>query len=45
VTVGVAIRAAALGHLRWNQLIFLLVALVFVGAVAWPATWLARRLA
>ena len=43
VTVGVAIRAVALGHLHWNQLTFLAVALVFVGAVAWPVTWLARR--
>jgi hypothetical protein len=34
VTAGVAIRAAVLGHLHWNQLEFLAVALVFVGAVA-----------
>jgi Protein of unknown function (DUF3054). len=34
VTVGVAIRAVALGHYRWNQLTFLLVALAFVGLFA-----------
>ena len=34
VTAGVAIRAATLGHLHWNQLTFLGVALVFVGLVA-----------
>ncbi len=34
VTVGVALRAVALGHYHWNQLTFLLVALVFVGLFA-----------
>ena len=34
VTVGVAIRAVVLGHYHWNQLTFLLVALVFVGLFA-----------
>ena len=43
VIAGVAIRAIALGHLHWNQLTFLAVALVFVGAVASPVTVLARR--
>jgi hypothetical protein len=45
VTAGVAIRAAVLGHLHWNQLAFLAVALVFVGGVAWPVSWAARRIA
>jgi hypothetical protein len=35
VTLGVVIRMIALGHYHWDQLTFLLVALVFVGAVAW----------
>jgi hypothetical protein len=34
VTIGVAIRMVALGHYHWNELAFLLVALVFVGFVA-----------
>jgi hypothetical protein len=34
VTVGVGIRAVALSHYHWNQLTFLLVALVFVGLFA-----------
>ena len=34
VTLGVAIRAIALSHYRWNELAFWLVSLVFIGAVA-----------
>jgi hypothetical protein len=34
----------ALGHYHWDQLTFLLVALVFVGVVAWPLARAARRL-
>jgi hypothetical protein len=34
VTLGVAARMIALGHYHWDQLTFLVVALVFVGAVA-----------
>jgi len=34
VTAGVAVRALALGHHGWNQLSFLAVALVFIGALA-----------
>ena len=34
VTLGVVIRMVVLGHYHWNQLSFLAVALVFVGAVA-----------
>jgi hypothetical protein len=36
VTLGVVARMIALGHYRWDQLTFLVVALVFVGFVAWP---------
>lgn len=42
ITAGVAIRAVALGHLHWNQLTFLLVALVFTGLLAWPVWWKLR---
>jgi hypothetical protein len=50
VTLGVTIRMAVLGHYHWNQLSFLAVALVFVGAVAWATrgllrTWTGRRTA
>ena len=45
VTLGVAARMIALGHYRWNELVFLLVALVFVGLVAWPVQFLVRRAA
>jgi hypothetical protein len=45
VTLGVAARMIALGHYHWNELVFLLVALIFVGLIAWPTLWLARRLA
>jgi hypothetical protein len=50
VTLGVAIRMVVLGHYHWNQLSFLAVALVFVGAVAWATrgslrTWTGRRTA
>jgi len=34
VTAGVAIRMIVLGHYRWNELAFLAVSLVFIGAVA-----------
>jgi hypothetical protein len=34
VTVGVVIRMVILGHERWNEVSFLAVALVFVGAVS-----------
>ena len=34
VTLGVALRMVILSHERWNELAFLAVALVFVGAVA-----------
>jgi hypothetical protein len=43
VTLGVMARMIALGHYHWDQLTFLLVALVFVGLIAWPAQWAARR--
>jgi DUF3054 family protein len=47
VTVGVLIRMVVLGHYRWSELSFLLVSLVFVGAVAfvvWRALlWNAGR--
>ena len=48
VTLGVVIRMVVLGHYRWNQLSFLAVALVFVGALAWLTrgllrTWTRRR--
>jgi len=42
VTLGVVARMIALGHYRWDQLTFLLVALVFVGLIAWPVQWVAR---
>jgi hypothetical protein len=34
VTLGVAIRMVALHHYHWNQLTFLVVALVFIGGIA-----------
>jgi Protein of unknown function (DUF3054) len=34
VTAGVAIRMVVLDHYRWNELAFLAVSLVFIGAVA-----------
>jgi hypothetical protein len=45
VTLGVAIRMVALGHYQGDQLTFLLVALVFVGLVAWPVAWAVKRVA
>jgi hypothetical protein len=45
VTLGVVARMIALGHYHWDQFTFLLVALVFVGLIAWPMSWLARRFA
>jgi hypothetical protein len=43
VTAGVAIRAVALSHYRWSELSFLVVALVFVGAVAFALQQLLER--
>jgi hypothetical protein len=43
VTAGVAIRMVALGHYRGNELTFLVVALVFVGALAFVAWIIAGR--
>jgi hypothetical protein len=43
VTLGVVARMIALGHYHWDQLTFLLVALTFVGLIAWPTLWLVRR--
>ncbi len=43
VTLGVVARMVAIGHYHWDQFAFLAVSLAFVGAVAWPVTWLARR--
>jgi hypothetical protein len=42
VTLGVVIRMVVLGHYHWNQLLFLAVALVFIGAVAWVTRGLLR---
>jgi hypothetical protein len=44
VTLGVVVRMIALGHYHWDQLTFLLVALSFVGVVAWPIVGGARRI-
>jgi hypothetical protein len=44
VTLGVVVRMVALGHYHWDQLTFLLVALVFVGLIAGPVTLVVRRL-
>lgn len=38
VTAGVALRMVILGHYRWRELSFLVVSLVFVGAVAFAVT-------
>ena len=38
VTIGVVIRMVILGHYHWNELAFLAVALVFIGALAGVAT-------
>jgi len=43
VTLGVAIRAVALSHYRWSELSFWLVALAFIGAVAFVVRVLVRR--
>ena len=46
VTLGVAIRAVALSHYRWNELAFWLVSLIFIGALAGAmraASGIARR--
>ena len=42
VTIGVGVRLVVLGHYHWNQLSFLLVALVFVGVLSWPVWWKLR---
>jgi hypothetical protein len=42
LTAGVALRMAILSHERWDELAFLAVALVFVGAVAGPIYRFAR---
>ena len=44
VTLGVVARMIVLGHYRWDQLTFLLVALSFVGLIAWPIERGVRRL-
>ncbi len=36
VTLGVVVRLVILSHYRWNELAFLAVALIFIGAVAHP---------
>ena len=43
VTLGVAVRAVILSHYRWNELAFWLVALVFIGAVAFLGRVVAGR--
>jgi uncharacterized membrane protein YhdT len=43
VTLGVVARMIALGHYRWDELTFLLVALVFIGLIGWPVRFVARR--
>lgn len=43
VTLGVVVRMVALGHYHWDQLTFLVVALVFVGLIASPVALVARR--
>ena len=43
-TLGVLIRTIVLGHYRWNVLAFLLVTLVFLGAVAGLMRIVLRRL-
>ena len=45
VTLGVLVRMVALGHYRWGQVTFLVVALAFVGLVSWPVLRLVRRAA
>ncbi|HEY2328060.1 MAG TPA: DUF3054 domain-containing protein [Gaiellaceae bacterium] len=44
VTLGVAIRAVVLSHYRWGELSFWLVALAFIGVVAFAARRSARFL-
>jgi hypothetical protein len=41
VTGGIGIRMVVLGHYRWSELLFLAVALAFVGAVAFACCRLA----
>ncbi len=45
VTLGVLLRMVVLGHYHWNQLSFLVVALVFVGLIALPSLFAFRRIA
>jgi hypothetical protein len=45
VMLGVVARMIALGHYHWDQLTFLVVALVFVGLIASPIVLAARRFA
>ncbi|HEX5448604.1 MAG TPA: DUF3054 family protein [Gaiellaceae bacterium] len=42
VTLGVAIRAVVLSHYRWSELSFWLVALAFIGAVAFAMRRVSR---
>jgi hypothetical protein len=44
VTLGVIVRMIVLGHYHWDQLTFLLVALIFVGVISWPVVAGVRRL-
>jgi hypothetical protein len=43
VTWGVVVRAVVLSHYRWSELSFLVVALVFIGAVSGVLLLVARR--
>ena len=43
VTGGVLLRMVVLGHYRWSELSFLVVSLVFVGAVAFAVWTVAGR--
>jgi hypothetical protein len=43
VAGGVGVRMVVLGHYRWSELSFLLVALAFVGAAAFAVRWLTAR--
>jgi hypothetical protein len=44
VTLGVIVRMIVLGHYHWDQLTFLLVALIFVGVISWLVVVGVRRL-
>ncbi len=43
VTLGVAIRMVVLGHERFSELSFLVVALVVIGGLSFAFLWLAER--